>query len=405
MKTIGYVLAAFPVLSETFIGTEMRAMEKLGHRVVPIVLTKNDFPGQAADRPLVARALYLPDFPRQDGLRAAVRPSLSAVDGLAFWFAQCKSPRRSLLWTSLRIAALARQAGCDHLHGHFAGPAAAHAILAARWMGVPVSFTGHGHDIYAVREDLPQKLRAADAAIAVCNDMAEEFLALAPTASVSMIPCGVNPDRFQPLDGPDNGRYLFIGRLVEAKGLDDLLEALHQIKRTCGKAIALDIVGDGPLRADLAALAARLGIAAQIRFLGAQAHDWIAAEAPAYRALLCSFKPARNGERDSGPVVAKEAMAMGLPVIATRFMGFKEMIARETGMLVPVGDPAALAQAIAALDDLPPAQRRRMGQAGRARVLAYFTDTAQARALSALIENLPEQAPAWTSALLEGDAA
>lgn len=404
MKTIGYVLAAFPVLSETFIGTEMRAMEQQGHRVVPIVLTKNDFPGQDADKPLVARALYLPDFPHQDGLQALLRPSLTAVRGLAFWIAQCKSPRRSLLWTSLRIAALARATGCDHLHGHFAGPAAAHAIVAARWMGVPVSFTGHGHDIYAICEDLPEKLQATDAAIAVCNDMAAEFLRLAPTAAVSMIPCGVNPNRFQPGEQQDNGRYLFIGRLVEAKGLDDLFQALHQIKMAQRQTVPVDIIGDGPLRQELEREAARLGIAEQVRFLGARPNQWIAAEAPAYRALLCPFKPARNGERDSGPVVAKEAMAMGLPVIATRFMGFKEMITPETGVLVPVGDPAALAGAILAFDALPPSNRYRLGQAGRARLLALFTDTAQARALSAVIENLPQRRPNWGTAA-KGDAA
>lgn len=403
MKTIGYVLAAFPVLSETFIGTEMRAMEEQGHRVVPIVLTKNDFPGQEADKPLVARAVYLPDFPRTDGLHALLRPSLTAARGLAFWIAQCKSPRRSLLWTSLRIAALARAAGCDHLHGHFAGPAAAHAIVAARWMGVSVSFTGHGHDIYAVREDLPEKLHATDAAIAVCNDMAAEFLRLAPTAAVSVITCGVNPNRFQPGEGADNGRYLFIGRLVEAKGLDDLLQALHRIKNETQRVIAVDVIGDGPLRDELQRETARLGLLGQVRFLGARPNQWIAAEAPAYRALLCPFKPARNGERDSGPVVAKEAMAMGLPVIATRFMGFKEMITPETGVLVPVSDPTALARAILDLDALSPSERRQLGQAGRARLLALFTDAAQARALSTIIENLPQRRPTW--AAVQGDAA
>lgn len=398
MKTIGYILAAFPVLSETFIGTELRAMQRQGHRIVPIVLKKNDFPGQEADLPLVKRALYLPDCGGKTALAGAVAPSLSAPRGLAFWFAQCESPRRSLLWNAWKVAALARAHGCDHLHAHFAGGAASHAILAARWAGLGVSFTGHGHDVYAEPEDLPQKLKAADFAAATCWDMADTFLQLAPEARVHRVICGVDPKRFLPRDGlaPDNGRYLFIGRLVEAKGGADLLDALQRARAEFGHILPLDIVGDGPLRVALEAQATALGLGEQIRFLGARSSAWIAAEAPAYRALICPFKEASNGERDSGPVVAKEAMAMALPVIASRFMGLKEMVAPDTGFLFEPGDRRGLTQALLALEALSPQERRRMGEAGRQRLCAHFTDWQQAFDLSAAIEQT--QPSIWPSA-------
>ena len=118
----------------------------------------------------------------------------------------------------MRIAAIARKAGCDHLHAHFSGGAAAHAIVAARWIGASVSFVCHGHDVYAEPEDLPLKLAAADAVVAVCNDMALDLRALAPEATIATIPCGTDPEAFRPTtrSAPER-RLLFIGRLVETK--------------------------------------------------------------------------------------------------------------------------------------------------------------------------------------------
>lgn len=389
MKTIGYVLAAFPVFSETFVGTEMRAMAARGHRVMPIVLARTPGPSQKADQPLAQQAIYL-DRINPAGAAATLRsPATSAPRGIAFSFAQRELPRRSLIWNALKIAHAARATGCQHLHAHFAGPAAAHAIVAARWIGASVSFVGHGHDIYAEPTDLTAKLAHSDFAVAVCRDMAADFQILAPMTPVAEITCGVDPARFspRPADQPDNGRYLFVGRLVEAKGCADLLDALARL-RADKVTLALDIVGDGPLRSALTAQAQALGLT-EVRFLGAQPAEWLIEHAPAYRALICPFKEASNGERDTGPVVAKEAMAMALPVIASRFMGLKEMIAPDTGRLVPPGDSFALAETLAEFNSLSPQDRAGMGQAGRQRLLAMFTDHHQAASLSRWVESLP----------------
>ena len=91
-------------------------------------------------------------------------------------------------------------------------------------------------------------------------------------------------------------------------------------------------------------------------------------------------------ERDSGPVVAKEAMAMGLPVIATRFMGFKEMVTPMTGRLFEPGDVTELARTLIEIEWMAPEQRHIMGREGRARLEAYFTDRRQAELLSTWVE-------------------
>jgi len=385
MKAIGYVLADFPVFSETFVGNEMRAVMAQGHRVTPIVMRAGRGRAHDADLALAAQATQVSGVASRDAARMLARPDRRAAGALGFALRQTRLPARSLLWNAMKVAAVARRDGCRHLHAHFAGGAAAHAIVAARWLGVSVSFVCHGHDVYAEAEDLGLKLRSADAVVAVCDDMADDLRSCSPKSRIVKITCGTDPEELRPLIGAEPlPRLLFIGRLVEQKGLDDLLESL-----ALQGSASIDIVGDGPLRESCERRAGELGIDGRVRFLGGRGRDWIRAEAPRYQCLIAPFKPAPDGARDSGPLVVKEAMSMGLPVIATRFMGNKEMVTEDTGFLVDVADPAALAAAIQRLLDLPIEARRRMGLRGRERVVERFSLMAQARALSALFETAP----------------
>ena len=389
MKTVGYVLSDFPVLSQSFVGTEMRAMAALGHGVQPLVLRHGNGPAQPEDGPLAARSRHLDDVALPDLLPTMLVALRNLRRWLPFLLAQQVQPRRSLLWAGLRLAALARAADCQHLHAHFAQASTAAAILAGRMAGCGVSFVGHGHDIYAAPEDLSAKLRAADFAVAVCADMAADFRALAADAEVKLIPCGIEAERFRPAEKAARcGRFhiLFVGRLVDSKGLDDLLHAMALARSS--RPMALTVVGDGPLRAELEALAAHLGIADAVEFAGARPTAWFAERAGEFDVLVAPFRPGRNGTRDTGPIVLKEAMALGLPVIGTRFMGIKEIIDASSGRLVPVGDRAALAAALLEIASMAPEARARMGAAGRERVLAHFTSATQAKSLSAAIASV-----------------
>jgi len=382
MKSIGYILADFPVFSETFVGDEMRAMSARGHHIVPIVMHLSQGPAQSADRALAAQAKTLSGAGWRDVLAVLLHPSPRAFEALAFVARQRRLPARSLLWNGLKIAAMARKEDCAHLHAHFSGGSAAHAIVAARWIGASVSFVCHGHDVYAEAEDLPLKLRCADAVVAVCDDMAADLRSLAPEALIVNVPCGSDPDAFLPnSDAPAAKRILFIGRLVEQKGVDDLLAALALNHKAC-----IDIVGDGPLLASLRAQAEALGLGERACFLGARPREWLLANAPNYFGLIAPFKEAPDGSRDSGPMVVKEAMAMGLPVVATRFMGLKEMVTSETGFLADPGDPASLAAAMNELLLLSTEARAQMGQRARHRMIEVFSLDATSRALSTLFE-------------------
>jgi glycosyltransferase involved in cell wall biosynthesis len=380
-----HVMSAFPVLSETFVSNEIRALRAQGHRVVPLALTDAAPPCQPEDEAFRAETLRLAALPRLRAL--AVRPDRLAR-ALAFVRAQRGIRPRSLLLAGARVALAARRAGCTHIHAHFAHAPAATAIVAARLAGLTCSFTGHGFEVYgAATADLPAKLAAADLAVAVCEDMAADFRAAAPGARVAVVPCGVDPARFRPRPGAvRNGRLLAVGRLAPQKGYEVLLRALARFEPV--RRPVVDLVGGGDLLPALSAMADAQGVGDSIRFLGPRPAGWIAAEGPAYLGFVAPYVVCADGDRDTGPLVVKEALAMGLPVVASALMGMKESVAPDRGRLVPPGDAVALAEGLAWLTSLDEEARTALGAAGRRHVSRHCTLEGQAAGLAAAIAEL-----------------
>jgi len=161
---------------------------------------------------------------------------------------------------------------------------------------------------------------------------------------------------------------LFCGRLNgphEQKGVDVLLKSLPLILSQ--HKVVLNVIGTGPRLTQYQALAGELGVAEQVRFLGFVDHE----EMPRhYQQADLLVLPSR---RESFGLVLAEAMACGLPVVATTAGAISEVVEDgRTGILVPPGDPVALAHAITSLLDAP-ATMRAMGQRGRERALRKFT--------------------------------
>jgi colanic acid/amylovoran biosynthesis glycosyltransferase len=384
MKRLAYLLADFPVLSETFVGDEIRAMRKQGHDVEVVMMRRSKGPAQPADELLADAATELCSL--RTGLQVSdlrvlggVRPALSFIRD------QKRLPRRSLAYQALRLARHFNRTGVEHVHAHFAGGAAAHAIAAARLAGITCSFVCHGHDVYAEPEDLEVKLANADQVVAVCQDIADDLKTICASARISLVPCGVSPDKFSPaLNGNHNDRLIFIGRLVEQKGISDILHALARIAQSARP--KLDIVGQGPLEETLQKEVVRLGLKGWVSFLGRQTSDWFAANGPNYRALIAPFKTAPDGARDTGPIVIKEAMSMGVPVISTRYMGVKEMVTNQTGWLSEPGDPVQLADNILKACRMGKETRLAMGREARSRVETFFTLQYSSSRLSRIFE-------------------
>jgi glycosyltransferase involved in cell wall biosynthesis len=202
----------------------------------------------------------------------------------------------------------------------------------------------------------------ADAAAVVANSLGLAELArqAGPKIPIMVLPNGVDTVRYRPVpERPrreDGGlRLLFVGRLVHQKGLDLLLEALAVAPRD----VTLDIVGDGPEREALIGQAHRLGVSGRVRFLG-----WLDRDAlPAHFQAADAFA---FPSRDEGmPNAVLEAMACGLPVIATDVRGLAEVVVDgRSGWLVPPEDRTALAAAIGHCR-ADPALRVRRGAEGR----------------------------------------
>ncbi|MCS7179200.1 MAG: glycosyltransferase [Anaerolineae bacterium] len=182
-----------------------------------------------------------------------------------------------------------------------------------------------------------------------------------------VVPLGVDHRRFVPPPVPYDGppTLLFVGRLRYYKGLDTLVDALTDLP-----GVYLNVVGEGPMREVWAAQAARRGLADRVRFLG----EVDEADLPAIYHRAHLFVLPANARAEAFGTVLLEAMASGLPCITTEVGTGTSWVVQDgvTGRVVPPQDPRALAAAIRHLLDAPDL-RARMGQAGRARVEAEFT--------------------------------
>ncbi len=179
-----------------------------------------------------------------------------------------------------------------------------------------------------------------------------------------------------PGDGPV---VLTVGRLTHMKGHGCLIDAIpHLAARFPDLTVVL--VGDGPLRHDLARRAAELGVAGHVRFAGHRTDA---------RSLLDAADVFVLPSRQEGmPLAALEAMEAAVPVVATRVIGSEEVVLDGiTGALVRPGDPADLAEAVATLL-ADPGLRCRQGQAGRRRYLARFTSGRMAADTAAVYEEV-----------------
>lgn len=383
---IAFLTDQFPVLSETFVGNEIRAVERHGRPVDVIAFRRPDGAFQPADKDLAARTVYV-----DRSIPPAFTSRLSRW--VAAWrFAQEQRglPAASLMMNGARVARVLRQRRVDHLHAHFAWGSAAHAIVAARLAGITVSFVGHGSDVFATPTDLAAKLRHADLSVATCEDTQIHFLSIELSARVETVACGIDPHRFQSASahvGPRD-RLIFVGRLIERKGLRETLQALALLP--ADDRPGLDVVGDGPERAELEAFAVEAGLTG-VRFLGSRPSDWLCQHLPGYRALVAPYFEGIDGGRDTGPLVAKEAMACGVPVIASAFMGLKDIVDPSCGLLVPPRAVMALAAAIAEAASWTDGQIAQMAEAGRRQVLERFTDSRQAEKLCEAFDSLQER--------------
>jgi glycosyltransferase involved in cell wall biosynthesis len=166
------------------------------------------------------------------------------------------------------------------------------------------------------------------------------------------VPSGVRLAEVPFSGGPMPGRVprlLFVGRLVPVKGADVLLAALARLKGS-GMDAELQLIGDGPDRAQLESSARSLGIAARVSFLGTRSHDHVRRALQTADIVVVPSRAMPNGQAEGSPVVTKEAQAIGVPLVAASVGGIPETVPPELRHeLVPPDRPDLLAARIARL--------------------------------------------------------
>jgi GT2 family glycosyltransferase/glycosyltransferase involved in cell wall biosynthesis len=389
-RRLGVLLDHFPELTETFVAAELHALQALGAHVAVEAAAAAAHPDPAAGAGLGVR--YAADDDRLTRLRAlawlwrrAPGACLRDLFDRARW-QQDEWPvsLRVLAPTARRL----RGAGVEHLHAHFGAGAALSALRLGRLLALPTSVTLHGYDIFSHPRNLAEKLERAAFATSgsrftVDHLRAEHGAAAARTHVVVM---GVDTERWRrATPAPARGPVLAIGRLVEKKGFADLIRAAALL-RDEPAFTGVVIVGDGALREALGTLVQELALGDVVELRGALAP-------PAVRALLeqaavvaIPSVVAADGDADSMPLVAKEALAMEVPVVATTTAGLPEIVRPPWGRTVAPGDPAALAAALGEVLALDAAARGGAGAAGRAHVVAAASVSAETARLLGLVD-------------------
>jgi len=324
------------------------------------------------------------DRTRFDPLVIALEEPGELAPLLEPWGVPIRLARRGLDPASLLVLAdrIARE-GVDLVHTHNPSPhvhGVVAALLAAARRGrrrPRVVHTKHGRNyVDDARRVLVNRAAAAlsDRIVAVSDDARRVALEVERVSAERLVTIrnGIDVDAFQPGDAerarrlahvPDGALHVgCVARLSAEKDHATLIEAFFRLRALFPDA-RLSLVGEGPERGALEALCERLGVRSSTRFLGHR--DDVAA-------LLPGFDVFALASRTEGTsLTLLEAAAAGVPIVATRVGGNPEVVSDgETGLLVPAGDPDALAEAIVGLATCP--ERRRMGERGRASVEARY---------------------------------
>ncbi|MBM2821280.1 MAG: colanic acid biosynthesis glycosyltransferase WcaL [Thermoleophilia bacterium] len=426
--TIAYLLKGYPRLSELFIASEISRLEQAG---VPLRLFVLKHPDEQTRHAVVDRIDVRPEYllstasvsgtPFLAWLRSNLPPFLPALArvarrrpvglsrALAAAVAQSvrarpsawSAPRKKLAKELLQAVELADRLLADprirHLHAHFAHSTTTVAWLSSLITGLPFSFTGHAKDIYETALNpgglLRRKLLAARFAVTCTEANLHHLKAFAPDAVVHLVYHGLNADLERllasaPENPSRNGRLelLAVGRLVEKKGFDVLVEACRALRDRTVPFVATIVGEEGESSEAIRRSLAIHDLGGHVALPGPMAQAGLLEH---YRRATAFCLPCRlvaSGDRDGIPNVLVEAMACGVPVVTTGVSGIPELVENEVnGLLVPPDDAAALTEAILRLHH-DPELAARLGRAGQVTVRERFDGSELGRRLAELFQ-------------------
>lgn len=378
---IGYLTSQYPAGSHTFIRREVAALRGEGVTVRTYAARRGD-----VDQDEETRTFVILDQSPFAFLAAhldlGVRSPLRYLSTLRLALSHRVPGLKALLWALFHFAeaiVLARRLRADgvrRLHNHFANSAATIGLLAAHFLRLPWSLTLHGISEFDYPAGLLLARKLERAQFAACVSwfgMAQAMRLTAPSIwpRLVIVRCGIEPAAMPALATRESVagrpfRLICVGRLSPEKGHAGLISVVADMVRD-GRNIELVLVGSGPDEAALRQLVDAQGIHERVAFLGRLGeHETLQQVACSDGLVLASFM-------EGLPVVLMEALALGVPAVASRVAGIPELVRDgETGMLFDPGNWQDLRRALERLL-ADPAERRRLAESGRALVLAEFS--------------------------------
>jgi L-malate glycosyltransferase len=276
--------------------------------------------------------------------------------------------------------------------------ASGYGTLAVRTPSVPLVLNVWGSDVYEFPDTsrwhhwlLCRNLRRADAVVSTSAVMAVRTKDVCPgLGRITVVPFGVDLDRFAPAQRPARDEVVIgtVKTLSPKYGIDTLIDAFKLVRDADPRLNRrLRIVGGGSQRKELEQRVQRLGMNEVVDFVGGVGH----ADVPAELNKLDVYVALSRTHSESFGVAVIEASACGLPVVVAHVGGLPEVVEREvTGFIVPPDDPVAAAKAISALLGSPEL-RKRMGDAGRARVEREYDWNSCVDRMLAVYQNVIKQ--------------
>ncbi len=338
-----------------FVETRLRQLVGTGAARSTVLAPVPWCPDWVPERPGRTRSALIAPVEQRHGL-VVHHPRYAAIPRVGMTAAPALLAASALGW--LRGLAPAQRAGFHLVDAHYVYPDGVAAVALARALGRPLVITARGSDVTQLpdyrlpRLMIRRTLRAADALIAVSAALGERLVSLgADPARVHVLRNGVDLALFRPPVDRAQARavlglgaaepvLLSVGHLIERKGHDRVIAALTLLPDT----VQLLVVGEGPLEAELRALAVRLGVASRVRFLGLQPPTALPAIYGAADLLVLA------SSREGWANVLLEAMACGTPVVASPIPGNGEVVrSAAAGLIAEANTPDGLAAAIGRL--------------------------------------------------------
>ncbi len=389
-KPIAYIVSRFPRLTETFVLREISELKQRGQPVLvfPLLSVQQSIHHTEAAylaenvyyTPYMSREVFAANWQYMVRLPDRYLKSLFRVvwENRDSWYLWIRGA--ALFPKSVYIARLIAESNVQHLHAHFATHPALAAMIISELTGIGYSFTAHAHDIFVHKAMLKMKIKLAQFVVTISEYNRHHLLRLAPgipETKIHVVRCGVDPTKYILKDPRCSEakdrclRILCVASLEPYKGVENLIRACARLRKSV-PTFCCTIIGDGRNRKSLSNLISGLKLEQQVHLIGPRKQDEVAEQLKQTDIFVLPSVVARNGQMEGIPVALMEAMASGIPVVASQLSGIPELVEHGVnGLLVPPGDATALFNALEFLyhrEDL----WERLGQRGREKITAMF---------------------------------